>query len=124
MEIRTQLIRRNRNYARRAWGHISRSSLPVLRRLAGPYRRFFFDFLWAFSLAHRASTAFRASSRLSCGVSFATLAFPPFKPPRRPKATACGFLFLAMPIDLAKELFKKQGKQLRPTAACDLNSLA
>jgi hypothetical protein len=57
-------------------------------------------FPWAFSLAlaHLARTALRASSRLSSAVSFAVRALPPFRPPRRPRATAWGFFFFGMSL--------------------------
>ena len=38
MEIRTQLIRRNRNYARRAWGHIPSPSMQTLEELTRKYQ--------------------------------------------------------------------------------------
>ena len=55
-----------------------------------------------FALAQRASTAFRANSRLCSGVRRAVLALPPFRPPKRPRATAWGFFgfFLAIEIEL------------------------
>ena len=43
------------------------------------------------TLAHLASTALRADSRLCSAVRRAVLALPPFSPPKRPKATAWGF---------------------------------
>lgn len=42
-------------------------------------------------------TALRADSERSFGVSFLALAGPPFFPPSRPRATAAGFFFFAMP---------------------------
>jgi hypothetical protein len=48
-------------------------------------------FLGSFRFAHLAVTALRASSRRSSGVSCAIRAFPPFRPPKRPRATAFGF---------------------------------
>jgi len=50
-----------------------------------------------FALAQRARTAFLALSDRSWGVSLAALARPPFFPPFRPSATACGF-FAMTPI--------------------------
>src|ERR1039458_2303022 len=54
------------------------------------------SFCWAFSLAlaHLASTALRAISLLSSGVSLAARILPPFDPPSFPRATALGFFFL------------------------------
>ena len=43
------------------------------------------------SFFHLALAALRAISLRCSGVSFLALAGPPFKPPRRPKATAAGF---------------------------------
>jgi hypothetical protein len=47
------------------------------------FYRFFFD--------HRATAARRALSRLCSAVNFLALAFPPFKPPSLPSATAAAF---------------------------------
>jgi hypothetical protein len=81
---------------------------PSLARFTG-LRAIVDDILWAyclrphvdvscFTLAQRAITAFLALSLRSSGVIAAALAGPPFLPPRRPKATAYGFLRLfAMP---------------------------
>lgn len=52
-------------------------------------------FLRSFRFAHLALTALRASSRRSSGVSCAIRAFPPFRPPNRPRATAFGFFRLS-----------------------------
>ncbi len=48
-----------------------------------------------FDFRQRAKTAFRAISDLLLAESFFALAFPPFKPPRRPKATAAGVFTLS-----------------------------
>jgi hypothetical protein len=45
-----------------------------------------------FSLAHRARAAFRADSDLCFAVIFSARAFPPLRPPFRPRATAAGSL--------------------------------
>ena len=42
-------------------------------------------------MAHRAAAAFFAISDRCSGVNFAARAFPPFLPPKRPRATAAGF---------------------------------
>lgn len=52
---------------------------------------FFFDFLF-FSLFQRVSAAFLAISDRCSLVSAFALALPPFRPPKRPSATAAGFL--------------------------------
>lgn len=46
--------------------------------------------------------ALRPSSDLSLAESFAMRAFPPLRPPNRPKATAAGFFFL--PVVLLERL--------------------
>ena len=48
-------------------------------------------FLRSLCLAHLALTALRASSRRCSGVSCAIRAFPPLRPPKRPRAAAFGF---------------------------------
>ena len=53
-----------------------------------PQRRYFRTLLGG--LFHLAAAALAAILRRSSGVSFAALAFPPFRPPRRPRETAAG----------------------------------
>ena len=65
--------------------------------------------LFGFCLAQRASTAFRALSLRSSGVSFLALAGPPFFPPKRPRATAAGFFFLATCILYVSGLVEVKG---------------
>jgi hypothetical protein len=52
------------------------------------------------TLAHLALAAFFAIDRRFAGLSLSALAFPPFCPPRRPSATAAGFL-VAVVVDSA-----------------------
>jgi len=56
----------------------------VLRLYDGLYYGYSFFF-------HRASAAFLAISFFLFAESLAALAFPPFSPPKRPRATAAGF---------------------------------
>ena len=56
------------------------------------------NFLHLFFFAHRATAAFRALCARCLAVSFRARAFPPFKPPSLPSATAAAFFFVfAMP---------------------------
>jgi hypothetical protein len=53
------------------------------------------------ALPHRARAAFRASSLRCSGLKASMRALPPFLPPLRPRATACGSFLRAMPRSLS-----------------------
>ena len=55
---------------------------------------------WIYGRFQRAFAAFLAISSLLLAESLAILAFPPFSPPRRPRATAAGFFagFFGFPL--------------------------
>src|SRR6266704_1674085 len=63
-----------------AWASMSEDDLGG--KLSGDY----------FFLFHRARAALSAISDRCFGDKFAALALPPFMPPKRPSATAAGFL--------------------------------
>ena len=66
--------------------------------------------------AHLAKTAFLALSLRCSGVSFAARALPPFRPPRRPNATAAGFFvgFCINSISVAKTSAKGEPRFSEP----------
>src|SRR5258708_6436386 len=69
------------------------------------------------ALAHRARTAFLALALRCSGVILAARAGPPFLPPFRPRATAAGFLFLAMVPVYVSALESHEGSNACTTRA-------
>lgn len=67
-------------------------------------------------LDQRARAAFRALFSRCSGVNFLARAFPPFRPPNRPSATAAGFLYLidtlfyAIPFSITKLKIRTSSK--------------
>ena len=76
------------------WGRVDEWSSRLIGKsrddgsIPFPASKLYFSSVSAFTLAHRACTAFLALSLRSSGVMAAALAGPPFFPPFLPRATA------------------------------------
>ena len=84
------------------WGLETQKAAPSQSGLTWEWRSYSgFDF-------QRAAAAFFAMADRLAGLSAAARAFPPFRPPRRPRATAAGFF--------------RWGRGTPPVAACTMEA--